>query len=726
MKKFMCIAMMFLFIVACDDSKKKIFPDNAATDSDDASDEVVIGDSDELLGDEILSDDDTLTGDELLSDSDEPVVPGCGNGVIDTGEECDGPQECSVIDPERYFSGTADCIDSCTRYDTTNCVRPCEDGQLRCNVNVVEECTSNTWSEVGDCSDDGLKCFSSMGTTECRELGEYITCNEIFQCYRTCAGDETCIAECIAAGGPNSQSLFTPLQECIDTNCADVAATQLSQCVNVYCRPVYQACRGDEGIVCGNGVVEPGEACDDGNISAGDGCATDCTAETPGTCPNGVLESPEKCDDNNSVNGDGCSADCQIEYGDRFDFTGPDYEGDVLMAINVSPSGDSMSATGTLPTLRARHAVMPAGSATGLNLFIDPHFGTPEGLTAEDLFVPTIMMAPAEGDTQSFYVVGDNNQVTQVTATLMKIAEHVQIWTSETEWATAEQIDAIAEEFDTVIFPLVTTNFYEPSDVNADGTITLLFTDLGSLIAGYFSPGDLYSAAQYPQSNERDMIFVSTKNTLDKASAYAVITHEFQHLVNNNRNTLVEGDMGSLNDMGNLWINEGLSMTAMHLYNGVQTNWIGAYNSGAAIAEGQALTYWEYNDNVKVYGNYALAYLFFQYLYAQGGKDAAMFREILESANNNYLCAEEAIKKYVAPGLTMSDFVTNWHLALFLNEATGTFGFESTDFNLSQRLYTGTGTTLRGTGAIFKDISATFTEPSDKGPLTRYVGITTE
>ena len=166
-------------------------------------------------------------------------------------------------------------------------------------------------------------------------------------------------------------------------------------------------------------------------------------------------------------------------------------------------------------------------------------------------------------------------------------------------------------------------------------------------------------------------------------------------------------------------------MTAMHLYNGVQTNWIGAYNTGAAIAEGQSLTYWEYNDNVKVYGNYALSYLFFQYLYAQGGKDAAMFRQIIESANNNYLCVEEAIKAHVAPGLTMSDFTTNWHLALFLNEPTGTFGFESADFNLSQRLYTGTATTLRGTGAIFKEISATFTEPADKGPLTRYIGITT-
>ena len=33
--------------------------------------------------------------------------------------------------------------------------------------------------------------------------------------------------------------------------------------------------------VCGNGRVEAGEACDDGNRTAGDGCASDCTIEEP-------------------------------------------------------------------------------------------------------------------------------------------------------------------------------------------------------------------------------------------------------------------------------------------------------------------------------------------------------------------------------------------------------------------------------------------------------------
>ena len=62
---------------------------------------------------------------------------------------------------------------------------------------------------------------------------------------------------------------------------------------------------------CGNGTVEPGEECDDGNYKDGDGCARDCTLEKG--CGNGCLEVGEQCDDDNLISGDGCSGDCRIE-----------------------------------------------------------------------------------------------------------------------------------------------------------------------------------------------------------------------------------------------------------------------------------------------------------------------------------------------------------------------------------------------------------------------------
>jgi cysteine-rich repeat protein len=81
--------------------------------------------------------------------------------------------------------------------------------------------------------------------------------------------------------------------------------------------------------LCGNGVLDPGEQCDDGNARDGDGCSATCQIEAswclplPGQtcmglprCGNGVLTSNEACDDGNTVSGDGCSGDCQtIEPG---------------------------------------------------------------------------------------------------------------------------------------------------------------------------------------------------------------------------------------------------------------------------------------------------------------------------------------------------------------------------------------------------------------------------
>jgi fibro-slime domain-containing protein len=97
--------------------------------------------------------------------------------------------------------------------------------------------------------------------------------------------------------------------------------------------------------VCGNGIIDPGETCDDANTTSGDGCSSTCQAEPGWTCPaggggdagapeagagdggtpggvctqnrcgDGIVQTGESCDDGNSASGDGCSATCQIEKG---------------------------------------------------------------------------------------------------------------------------------------------------------------------------------------------------------------------------------------------------------------------------------------------------------------------------------------------------------------------------------------------------------------------------
>src|SRR5262245_40281297 len=49
---------------------------------------------------------------------------------------------------------------------------------------------------------------------------------------------------------------------------------------------------------CGDGTVDAGEACDDGNFANGDACSAACTLPA---CGNGVVEGTEECDDGNAV-----------------------------------------------------------------------------------------------------------------------------------------------------------------------------------------------------------------------------------------------------------------------------------------------------------------------------------------------------------------------------------------------------------------------------------------
>jgi cysteine-rich repeat protein len=81
---------------------------------------------------------------------------------------------------------------------------------------------------------------------------------------------------------------------------------------NTAFRGVALAPEGAPVIVCGDGVVQAGEQCDDGNLVNGDGCNVTCVIEL---CGDGLVQAGlgEQCDDGNSVNGDGCSTLCTSE-----------------------------------------------------------------------------------------------------------------------------------------------------------------------------------------------------------------------------------------------------------------------------------------------------------------------------------------------------------------------------------------------------------------------------
>lgn len=76
------------------------------------------------------------------------------------------------------------------------------------------------------------------------------------------------------------------------------------------------ATTGTAGPICGDGKVDRGEECDDGNKNNDDDCTNACkkkVAPAGPVCGDRKKEGTEQCDDGNKAAGDGCDPNCQTE-----------------------------------------------------------------------------------------------------------------------------------------------------------------------------------------------------------------------------------------------------------------------------------------------------------------------------------------------------------------------------------------------------------------------------
>ena len=62
--------------------------------------------------------------------------------------------------------------------------------------------------------------------------------------------------------------------------------------------------------MCGNGLLDVGEECDDGNVNDGDDCTMNCLL--PAICGDGLVQGGEACDDGNAVETDECTTRCTL------------------------------------------------------------------------------------------------------------------------------------------------------------------------------------------------------------------------------------------------------------------------------------------------------------------------------------------------------------------------------------------------------------------------------
>lgn len=140
---------------------------------------------------------------------------------------------------------------------------------------------------TGCCHPDG--CLERMVPADCEAIG-----GMPFGACSPCALINCPLPACIGATEPCGEIHGEP-------------GCESPYCCSQICGNLPDCC---EAAICGNGVIDAGEECDDGNEVDGDGCDSNCTVTG---CGNGIMTEGEECDDGNNDDGDGCSADCTIE-----------------------------------------------------------------------------------------------------------------------------------------------------------------------------------------------------------------------------------------------------------------------------------------------------------------------------------------------------------------------------------------------------------------------------
>ena len=260
-----------------------------------------------------------LLCDDFNTCTDDACDPDVGCQFIPNAGECDDGNACTEGD---HCTGGACLVTG---------MLDCEDGNFCTSdsCDPAEGClhTANTLP----CSDDNICTTGDVcGGGACAGIGE-LSCDDENPCTDDscdpgtgclhvdnaagCTDDNECTTGDHCAGG---ECLTTGLLECDDANI----------CTNDNCDPavgcVYSAnnqpCDDDnvctDGDECGQGECLPGEevVCpDDGNECTVEGCdpAQGCGAEIlSDCCGNGVVDPGEQCDDGNLNNNDSCSTDC--------------------------------------------------------------------------------------------------------------------------------------------------------------------------------------------------------------------------------------------------------------------------------------------------------------------------------------------------------------------------------------------------------------------------------
>jgi len=167
------------------------------------------------------------------------------------------------------------------------------------------------------------------------------------------------------------------------------------------------------------------------------------------------------------------------------------------------------------------------------------------------------------GATRTFVFEGSGNVSTQtITATLAATSTHAEAWIdNNTSAITSAEAQVRIDDFSNDTFPIITSVFGAPSDVDGNGKVLFLYTELIDQVggvSGFYRARSLFSESDGGDGNAADMMYLGVDHS--ESFSKSLLAHEFQHLINYNQHVLVRDGTSEISS-----INEALSHIAEDL-----------------------------------------------------------------------------------------------------------------------------------------------------------------
>jgi hypothetical protein len=243
---------------------------------------------------------------------------------------------------------------------------------------------------------------------------------------------------------------------------------------------------------------------------------------------------------------------------------------------------------------------------------------------------------------------------------LLYVTPHTYFWAENGADVNMNDLKRLMDTFENEIYPTDREFFgseWTPG-VDSDPHIYVVYAgNIGSNVAGYFSPSDSYNPQVSEYSNGHEMYVLGTSQDIGNEYTYSTLAHEFVHMIQ---------FASDRNDVS--WINEGFAELGAFLngYDVGGADWLYVQEPDLQLND------WADSNSPDFSSHYGASFLYLAYFLDRFGEDAS--KALTANPENDLTSVDETLADLnITDAVTdkpvnADDVVLDWAVAMFVQD----------------------------------------------------------